>query len=47
MFYADMIGLDKILKTIQLYESLLGEKWKPAPLLEKRVKEGKGFKDLN
>ncbi len=47
MFYADMIGLDKVLDTLRKFESQLGKEWKPAPLIEKLVKEGKGFKDLN
>ena len=46
MFYADLIGLDKILDTVKRYAKSLGESWKPAKLLEKLVNEGKGFKDL-
>jgi hypothetical protein len=26
---------------------MMGERWAPAPLLERLVGEGKGFKDLN
>lgn len=47
MFWADAIGLDKILETLKKFEKEYGEVWKPAPLLEKLVSEGKGFKDLN
>ncbi len=47
MFYADMIGIDKILATIREFETRFGEAWKPAPLLEKLVSEGKNFRDLN
>ncbi|MBU2647984.1 enoyl-CoA hydratase/isomerase family protein [bacterium] len=47
MFYADLIGLDKVLATLKEYEAKLGSHWKPAALIEKLVSEGKGFKDLN
>jgi 3-hydroxyacyl-CoA dehydrogenase len=47
MFYADLIGLDKVLATIKEFEAKFGEVWKPAALIEKLVSEGKGFKDLN
>ncbi len=47
MFYADLIGLDKVLATLKEFESRFGEDWKPAALIEKLVGEGKGFKDLN
>ncbi|MFO7817916.1 MAG: 3-hydroxyacyl-CoA dehydrogenase family protein, partial [Desulfovibrionales bacterium] len=47
MFYADLIGLDKVLETVQKYHAKFGDEWKPADLLEKLVKEGKKFGDLN
>lgn len=47
MFYADLIGLEKILNTLKDFQNRFGEVWKPSSLLEKLVKEGKGFKDLN
>ena len=44
MFYADTVGLDKVLAAILKYKDLVGaEYWTPAPLLEKLAKEGKGF----
>lgn len=44
MFYADQIGLDKVYEAILKYQDQAGaECWKPAPLLEKLAKEGKGF----
>jgi len=46
MFWADQVGLDKILNTLQKFHEQYGDIWKPAPFLEKLVKEGKGFKDL-
>jgi 3-hydroxyacyl-CoA dehydrogenase len=44
MFYADMVGLDKVLSTIQTFQKgYQGEVWKPTPLLVKLAKEGKTF----
>ena len=47
MFWADQIGLDIILGTVeQFYDDLGGEQWKPAALLQKLVSEGRKFSDL-
>ena len=47
MFWADQIGLDTILGTIeQFHDDLGGEQWKPAALLQKLVSEGRKFSDL-
>lgn len=46
MFWADTIGLENILKTVQRFHKEYGDIWKPAPLLEKLVSEGKRFKDF-
>jgi 3-hydroxyacyl-CoA dehydrogenase len=43
MFYADSIGLPKVLERVQQYRAQFGDYWKPAPLLEKLAAEGKGF----
>jgi 3-hydroxyacyl-CoA dehydrogenase len=43
MFYADQIGLDKVLQGIREYQRCLGANWQPAPLLERLVAEGKTF----
>jgi 3-hydroxyacyl-CoA dehydrogenase len=44
MFYADTVGLPNVLDTIRKYaRGRHGEAWKPAPLLEQRAAEGKGF----
>ena len=44
MFYADLIGLDKVLASIKRFgESPLGTHWKPASLLEKLASEGGKF----
>jgi len=44
MFYADTVGLAKVLATIEGFQKgYMGEVWKPAPLLVKLAKEGKKF----
>ena len=51
MQFADEIGLDKVLDSINTYRARLGEygeMWfTPAPLLERLVAEGKKFSDFN
>lgn len=47
MFYADLVGLDKIVDALKKYEAKLGEDFKPAALLEQLVRDGKKFGDLN
>ncbi len=44
MFYADTVGLPKVLVSIEKFQkSYMGEVWKPAPLLVKLAKDGKKF----
>ena len=43
MFYADNIGLGKVLESMKSYHARLGDEWKPAALLEKMVSKGKLF----
>jgi 3-hydroxyacyl-CoA dehydrogenase len=44
MFYADTVGLQKVLDSIlQFQKGYQGGQWKPAPLLAKLAKEGKRF----
>jgi 3-hydroxyacyl-CoA dehydrogenase len=43
MFYADTVGLPTVLARVKRYREQFGDYWKPAPLLEKLVAEGKGF----
>jgi 3-hydroxyacyl-CoA dehydrogenase len=45
MFYADQIGLDKVLARLQELEAAAGPQWKPAALLERLATEGKKFSD--
>jgi 3-hydroxyacyl-CoA dehydrogenase len=43
MFYADTVGLPKVLSRVNEYRARFGDYWEPAPLLEKLVAEGRGF----
>ncbi|MGE0874556.1 MAG: 3-hydroxyacyl-CoA dehydrogenase NAD-binding domain-containing protein [Burkholderiales bacterium] len=44
MFYADTVGLSKVLAAIERFQQgYMGEVWKPAPLLVKLAREGKKF----
>jgi 3-hydroxyacyl-CoA dehydrogenase len=44
MFYADTVGLDKVLGSIQKFQQgYQGDQWKPSALLVKLAKEGKRF----
>jgi 3-hydroxyacyl-CoA dehydrogenase len=46
MFYADTVGLAKVLDSIQKFQQgYQGAQWKPAPLLVKLAKEGRRFND--
>jgi 3-hydroxyacyl-CoA dehydrogenase len=46
MWYADHIGLDKVLAKLKSFQATMGDQFKPAALLEKLVAEGKTFSDL-
>jgi 3-hydroxyacyl-CoA dehydrogenase len=44
MFYADQVGLEKVLSSIRKFQAgYQGRQWQAAPLLEKLAKEGKRF----
>jgi 3-hydroxyacyl-CoA dehydrogenase len=43
MFWADSIGLNKIVESLQGYQARLGDSWKPAELLSKLAAQGKSF----
>lgn len=47
MFYADTIGLDKILKYVQQQYKTDIYNWHPAPLLEQLVRQNKTFADYD
>src|SRR5271169_732099 len=46
MFYADLVGLEKVLAKMKNFEATMGEDFKPAPLLEKVAAEKKQLQDL-
>ena len=46
MYYADQIGPANVLAKLKQFEAELGERFKPAPLLEQLVADGKTFKDI-
>jgi 3-hydroxyacyl-CoA dehydrogenase len=43
MFYADQIGLPKVLARLRELEAEVGPQWTPAPLLVRLAEEGKTF----
>lgn len=44
MFWADQIGLDHVLRTIERFQDEQGaEYWTPSPMLARLAREGKGF----
>ncbi|WP_370156279.1 3-hydroxyacyl-CoA dehydrogenase NAD-binding domain-containing protein [Ferrovibrio sp.] len=45
MFWAEQIGLDKVLATIRGFHKIHGKFWEPAPLLVQRAEAGKGWND--
>ena len=47
MWYADHVGLAKILARVKEFHAQHGELWKPARLLEKLVAENKTFASLD
>jgi len=46
MFYADLIGPDKVLAKLKEFEATMGADFTPAPLLETVAAESKQFQDL-
>jgi len=47
MHYADHLGLKTVLEKIKAFEAEAPRWWKPAPLLEKLVAEGKSFAEYD
>jgi 3-hydroxyacyl-CoA dehydrogenase len=43
MFYADTVGLPRVLSRVKKYRDRFGDHWQPAPYLERLVAEGRGF----
>ena len=46
MFYADLIGPEKVLATLKGFEATMGDDFKPAALLERIVADEKRFADM-
>jgi 3-hydroxyacyl-CoA dehydrogenase len=46
MYYADQVGLPKVLEKLKEYQATMGDIWQPAALIEQLVAEGKSFKDM-
>ncbi len=47
MFYADRVGLDRIYQRVAQFHRDLGQRWAPAPLLERLAKDGRTFRELD
>lgn len=43
LYYADEVGLDKVLARIREFQQRFGDAWTPAPLLEQLVAEGRSL----
>jgi 3-hydroxyacyl-CoA dehydrogenase len=43
MFYAETIGLATVLERVHDYRARFGDHWRPAPLLERLVAEGRSL----
>ena len=46
MYYGDQVGPEKVLAKMKEFQATMGDDFKPAPLLEKLVAEGKKFADF-
>jgi len=46
MFYGDQLGPDKVLAKMKEFQGAMGDDFKPSPLLEKLVADGKKFSDF-
>jgi 3-hydroxyacyl-CoA dehydrogenase len=46
MFFADLVGPDKVLAKLKEFEAMMGPDFTPAPLLENLASEKKRFQDL-
>jgi 3-hydroxyacyl-CoA dehydrogenase len=47
MFYADRVGLKKVYNRVAAFHREYGQRWAPAPLLERLANEGSTFKELD
>ena len=47
MFYADRVGLKTVYDRVSAFHREFGDRWTPAPLLERLVREGKTFQAMD
>ena len=47
MFHADLVGLGKVLATIERFHAEMGARWTPAPLLQRLAAEGRTFREYD
>jgi 3-hydroxyacyl-CoA dehydrogenase len=47
MFHADLVGLGKVLETIERFRDDFGARWEPAPLLKRLAAEGRTFREYD
>ena len=47
MFYAGLVGLDKVLERVTDFQREHGARWTPAPLLVQLAREGRTFRDFD
>ena len=45
LFHADRVGLERVLSRVSAFHNEFGERWRPAPLLQRLVAEGRTFRD--
>ena len=45
MFYADRVGLKHVYERVAAFHRELGDRWRPAPLLERLAREGRTFQE--
>src|SRR5215472_8865277 len=45
MFFADQTGLDNVLASVRRFHAAFGDRWKPAPLLERLARESSTFRE--
>jgi 3-hydroxyacyl-CoA dehydrogenase len=47
MFYADRVGLARVYERVASFHRTLGERWRPAPLLERLARDGSTFREFD
>jgi 3-hydroxyacyl-CoA dehydrogenase len=47
MLYADLVGLGPVLGAVERFHREMGERWTPAPLLQRLAQQGRTFRDYD